>query len=367
MTWAPLISAPSPRTLTTRTSIRGGPGNNPAERARYRNRARIAPIAGRSHVKGSDANRRVGRYDGTIELWDVADAARPRLESTHALTSSVTSLAFSTRGSILAAGSYSGVVLLWNVTHPADPQPFRRYLYWPHGYSVEQLAFSPDGPTLAVLHAGWVSLWDVADPANLQRTGRPLSGSQQGIGYIAFSADGRTLAAADDNKTFWLWDLANPADSHHFGQPQPATEATNISTIAYSPDRRTLAVGGNNGRIQLWDSDGTIRLWDVTSYTRPSPLGQPIAVGIGTVWSVAFSPDGRTINSDATMLAFGGWGLQPARETGTVELWNIADTSRPRLVKDITTGTDLARATALSPDMRVSWAFGAFQVSVLSG
>src|ERR1700721_3652663 len=32
MTWAPLISAPSPRTLTTRTPTRGGPGNNPGER-----------------------------------------------------------------------------------------------------------------------------------------------------------------------------------------------------------------------------------------------------------------------------------------------------------------------------------------------
>src|SRR5580693_10025431 len=58
MTWVPLIWAPSPRTLTTRTPIRGGPGNNPVERARYRNRARIAPIAGRSHVKGSDADWR---------------------------------------------------------------------------------------------------------------------------------------------------------------------------------------------------------------------------------------------------------------------------------------------------------------------
>ena len=29
MTWAPLISAPSPRTPPTRTPIRGGPGNNP--------------------------------------------------------------------------------------------------------------------------------------------------------------------------------------------------------------------------------------------------------------------------------------------------------------------------------------------------
>src|SRR5512142_2354067 len=58
MTWAPLISAPSPRTPTTRTPIRGGPGNNPEERVRYPDRARLAPIAGRNQLKGSDANWR---------------------------------------------------------------------------------------------------------------------------------------------------------------------------------------------------------------------------------------------------------------------------------------------------------------------
>src|ERR1700677_5182963 len=54
MTWASLISAPSPRTLTTRTPIRGGPGNNPGERARYRNRARIAPISGKTRYLAED-------------------------------------------------------------------------------------------------------------------------------------------------------------------------------------------------------------------------------------------------------------------------------------------------------------------------
>ena len=42
-----------------------------------------------------------------------------------------------------------------------------------------------------------------------------------------------------------------------------------------------LAAGGR---------DGTIRMWDVTSYAQPRPLGRPVPTGIGSIWSVAFQP-----------------------------------------------------------------------------
>ena len=47
-----------------------------------------------------------------------------------------------------------------------------------------------------------------------------------------------------------------------------------------------------NGRaVGYWDD--TIRLWNLTDPAHPSPLGQPLTGHTGTVYSVAFSPDGH--------------------------------------------------------------------------
>src|SRR5579863_9251681 len=52
MTWTPLISALSPRTPTTRTPIRGSPGNKPLERGRDTGMGTNSAHAGRTYVKG---------------------------------------------------------------------------------------------------------------------------------------------------------------------------------------------------------------------------------------------------------------------------------------------------------------------------
>ena len=43
-----------------------------------------------------------------------------------------------------------------------------------------------------------------------------------------------------------------------------ATDAGFVSAVAFSPDSHTLASG---------QSDGTVRLWNITDPTHPQPLG----------------------------------------------------------------------------------------------
>src|SRR5205085_1673767 len=88
---------------------------------------------------------------------------------------------------------------------------------------VRSMAFSPDGKTLAAggndHRAGrddQVWLWDLADPTRPVRLGQPLTGAAGFVDAVAFSPDGKTLAAASWDGKVWLWNLTDPVHPVQF-------------------------------------------------------------------------------------------------------------------------------------------------------
>jgi hypothetical protein len=103
---------------------------------------------------------------------------------------------------------------------------------------------------------------------------------------VAFSADGKLLAAGSYQGAVKVWDLspgaAEPLTHHLYAGP--------VLSLAFSPDGRHLAWCTGTGRVQIIDS-------------RTGEEVQTLRGHDGIVSGVAFSPDGRlaTAGSDRRM------------------------------------------------------------------
>ncbi len=132
-----------------------------------------------------------------------------------------------------------------------------------------------------------------------------LTGHTSGVVSVAFAPDGHTLATSSDDATVRLWDLTDRTRPSPLGPPLTG-HTDRVVSVAFAPDGHTLATSSD---------DATVRLWDLTDRTRPSPLGPPLTGHTDRVVSVAFAPDGHT-------LATSSWDK-------TVRLWDLTDRTRP--------------------------------------
>ena len=104
---------------------------------------------------------------------------------------------------------------------------------------MHALAFSVDGKTLAA--GGWgntVRLWDWH--------GKELfdEGHQAGVGSLVFSPDGRTLISRGLDDTLRLWELSGGKEKRRFGRQQEGTRAEPLFTMLGSPDGKSLVLSG---------------------------------------------------------------------------------------------------------------------------
>ena len=168
----------------------------------------------------------------------------------------------------------------------------------PAKQGVSAVAFSPDGKLLAAAYGdGTVRLWN---PATQQAVGAPIPAatSPEGVFSMAFSPDGKLLAITSDSGTVRLW---NPATGQAVGASLPADTAPieGVTSVAFSPDGRLLAIAGDAGTVRLWNP--------ATGQAVGAPF---LAVANGGLNGVAFSPDGKL--------------LATADLAGYVRLWNPA-------------------------------------------
>jgi len=139
---------------------------------------------------------------------------------------------------------------------------------------TRSVAFSPDGRTIAAGGGdGSVKLWDVEKGHEV----RAMSGHTAPVAAIAYSS--RLLASASWDKTARVWDAVT-------GKPlvRLAGHREGVVAVAFSP---------NAGRLATGSFDGTVKVWDVRTGAEEATLrGHENAVAC-----VAFSGDGSRVVS----------------------------------------------------------------------
>jgi WD40 repeat protein len=216
-----------------------------------------------------------------------------------------TPLALSPDGQIAAIGNYpsTGWVELWNLS---TQQKARQYQ---GGQQVVALGFNAAGTLIAAGRIdGSITVWEVATGSLLHELQK---NNWSGCMGMAFHPTRDEIAASGGGNTIRIWDALSGVLESELTLPNPPT-GCGLSSLAYRPDGEALAAA------MFWER--SIALWEHGTFA-----GILSHADGGTIWKIAWSPDGRLLSSVENSGQLGQqivlWDIQALSVATTLEKW----------------------------------------------
>jgi WD40 repeat protein len=229
--------------------------------------------------------------DGTARIWSIQRGVEEEVFNVwREKVAAGRSVAFSPDGRTLASGADDGTIKIWDVS---DGKELR--VLTEQSLPVTSLAFASRGSLLASATGDWrnnrqpgeLRLWDVASGQAVAE----LRGCASEIKCIAIDPSGKWLASTEANNDLRLWDLADP-------RLLRTVRLESLSaSLAFSPDGQRLATGHYSGGITLWSIPEMMPIQRYTGHTKGIP-------------GIAFSADGKFIATTSTDGKLGIWPVQ---------------------------------------------------------
>ena len=222
--------------------------------------------------------------DRFLHLWDIPTRTFKETLMENSILPGYP-LTFNLNGETLIIGKENVVCLLEIASKSLKKIRYNKLIEGATRVFIRNIAYSPDGRTLAIQVEDRIILLDIATEKVTWTLEKRIEGRIEGV---AFSPDGKTIAATLSDGKIQLWDI--PTQTLKL----TITESSG-PLLAFSPDGRTIATGGN------W----TVDLWDTTT----GILIKRLAGHAGRVRNVTYNPDGKV--------------LATASRDGTVLLWDL--------------------------------------------
>ncbi len=359
-----------------------------------------------SSVVYSPNSERIASYSygsNIVQLWDAKNGQLIRSLNGH--TEPVVSLVYSPINEQIASGSKDCTVRLWD-TQSGNLD----YILEGNVYPVVSLAYSPDGKQLVCSSKDntkigrrdreeldsdsenyTVQQWD-AQSGQLLRT---LKGHADFVSYVAYSPNGKQIAAGSELSTVQLWDAQSGQSLHtlrtYWGEravysptgEQMASRAVDdvklwdaktgrlirtlkhpdsVWSVAYSRNGKQIASGNRDHSVRLWDAQTGDLLHTLNGHTHPvysvrySPNGEQIASygedGIVRLWDAQPGQSKHTANGHTKQVYSAVY--SPTREQiascsmdNTVRLW---DAQSGQLLHTLSGHTEVVWSMTYSPD-----------------
>jgi WD40 repeat protein len=192
----------------------------------------------------------IGTFDGVVRLLQTSELRLLGLWQAHA--KKVTALVFSPGSHSLVSAGADQTVARWSIDDRSPPQLIGR---WRPAAVVTALAVAPGEQKIAVACEDQLEFRDLATGKVIREGQCRVPGAA--IRALAFTADGRTIASGGGgDNAIRIWELTGTQlEIRHSFVNKPDQW---IRALAYVDNSDTLVSLDSGGRVVAWDRDGQL-------------------------------------------------------------------------------------------------------------